>query len=153
MLKLVLYLRGCLWFRLLQNYRAHWLHIPSPASHLSQRGTWKFYVGNWICVGLTTFSLWLLLTSPRTGSRGCRWPLTWRLAATVNLGDAANQDSLLVPLDFTGRPNWLVFKTWSVCPAETHLLPTNHTVSDVPSGSRPLKKKEKKTNKNKKPCV
>ena len=34
-------------------------------------------------------------------------------------------------LDFTGRPNLLVFKTWSACLAETPRPPTSRTVSNA----------------------
>lgn len=43
-------------------------------------------------------------------------------------------------LDFTGRQNLLVFKTWSASLVETRPLPTSHTVSELHTnlGSRPL---------------
>lgn len=43
----------------------------------------------------------------------------------------ADEDFFLSLVDFTGRPNLSVFKTWSVYLAETRLLPTNHTVSEL----------------------
>lgn len=55
---------------------------------------------------------------------------SWDLSTACASAKELTSTVFLSLLDFTGRQNLLVFKTWSVCLVETLLPPTSRTVSE-----------------------